>query len=100
MSKQYVAIKRFKDLDDEGTTYVAGNIYPRQGVKVPDNRFAELASDKNKRKEPVIAEITELPAKETIEDKTVEQLKSEADEKGIEYKANIKKDDLIKLLEK
>lgn len=61
--KQYIALTHFEDLEDEGTVYELGTIYPRNGVEVSDKRIALLLSNFNNRRKPVIAELKELPAK-------------------------------------
>jgi hypothetical protein len=58
----YKAIKFFQDLKDNNYPYEAGDIYPREGLKVSEERLAELASDKNLRKEPLIAKVEEKKA--------------------------------------
>lgn len=50
----YKCIVRFKDLQDNGYVYNVGDSFPRVGLKVSDERIAELASDKNKRGIPLI----------------------------------------------
>ena len=50
----YKVIARFKDLQDKGYIYNAGDIFPRVGLSVSDERIAELASDKNRRGVPLI----------------------------------------------
>lgn len=53
----YKAIKYFQDLKDNKYPYEAGDIYPREGLKVTDERLAELASDKNLRGETLIKKV-------------------------------------------
>ena len=55
----YRAIVYFTDLQDNNFEYHAGDIYPRQGYEPTAERIAELSSDANKRKRPVIAAIEE-----------------------------------------
>lgn len=63
----YKVIKYFTDLKDGNHPYNVGDDFPREGVKVDDNRIAELASSNNKRREPLIA------VEETIEEKKPEK---------------------------
>lgn len=55
----YIATVYFTDLQDNNFEYHAGDIYPRQGYEPTAERIAELSSDANKRKRPVIAAIEE-----------------------------------------
>lgn len=55
--RKFVVIKDFKDLKDNGYIYRAGDFYPRDGVELDEDRAEELASDKNRRKEPLIVEV-------------------------------------------
>lgn len=55
--RKFVVIKDFKDLKDNGYIYRAGDFYPREGVELDEDRAEELASDKNRRKEPLIVEV-------------------------------------------
>ena len=47
--KKYVVIHDFKDLKDNNTIYIKGDIYPRRAdAKVDDDRIKELSSTNNK----------------------------------------------------
>ena len=72
----YKAISYFKDMKDNMHSYNPGDIFPREGFSVSDERIAELASDKNRRGKAVIEfvedkvkyekpEIIEKPKKKT-----------------------------------
>ena len=52
----YKVIKYFIDLQDKNHEYHEGDVFPREGLEVTEQRIAELASDKNRRNEPLIAE--------------------------------------------
>ena len=72
----YRVIRYFTDLQDEDHEYNVGDEFPRQGITVTSERIAELASNKNRQKVPLIEEVvTEtaatVAAEETTE--TVEQ---------------------------
>ena len=59
----YKVIKFFTDLHDNNHAYNAGEIYPRNGIKVSEGRLAELAGSDNKQGEPLIEKVeTEAPA--------------------------------------
>lgn len=45
----YKVVKDFTDLKDNNHVYLAGDIYPRKGVTVSEERVAELAGADNKR---------------------------------------------------
>lgn len=53
--KRYVVLHDFKDLEDNGTIYFEGDIYPRRAyTEVSEERAQELLSAANKRKKPLI----------------------------------------------
>lgn len=67
---KYRVIKFFTDLQDNNYAYKVGDVYPRQGVQVDQERVNELLSDTNKRKSPLIEveEDTEEGLSEVKED--------------------------------
>lgn len=65
----YKVIKYFTDLQDNGYAYNTGDTYPREGLEVSEERFAELASSNNKRRKPLIEEIPEETAEAEPEEK-------------------------------
>lgn len=50
----YKVIKSFSDLQDNGFVYKAGDVFPRLGKEVTENRLKELSSEENKRGEKLI----------------------------------------------
>ena len=60
----YKAIKSFSDLQDNRHKYLVGDIFPRKGLSVSDERIAELSTNNNRRGEPMIAEVIEEKKKE------------------------------------
>ena len=56
----YKVIKAFTDLQDGCQIYHTGNIYPRKGTFVTDERIAELAGNSNRMGYPLIAEVHAL----------------------------------------
>ena len=60
----YTVIKHFIDLQDNRHDYKEGDTFPREGKKVSKKRIAELASDKNRRGIPLIAEAEEEATEE------------------------------------
>ena len=57
----YKVIKLFADLKDGNHVYKPGDIFPRNGVTVSDDRIAELAGSNNKQGTPLI-KAEEAPA--------------------------------------
>ena len=53
----YKAIKGFRDLQDNNYLYQAGDMFPRDGIKVSAKRIEELSTSSNRRGEPMIVEI-------------------------------------------
>lgn len=55
----YRAIIAFCDLQDNGRSYEAGEVFPRRGLKVSEERFQELAGNNNRMGFPLIKQVTE-----------------------------------------
>ena len=65
----YRTIRFFTDLQDMSHPYHVGDVYPRAGLSVSDERLAELSSADNKLGEPLIEKIVEaVPEVEAVED--------------------------------
>ena len=60
----YRVVSSFTDLKDNRYHYKVGDKYPRDGYKPTKERLEYLASDRTKRKSPVIEEIKEEPKAE------------------------------------
>ena len=58
----YKVIKFFTDLQDNGFAYNVGDIFPREGVTISDDRLKELSGSDNLQKQPLIEKVAE-PAK-------------------------------------
>lgn len=56
----YKVIKAFTDLQDGCHIYHTGDIYPRKGAFVTDERITELAGNSNRMGYPLIAEVHAL----------------------------------------
>ena len=83
----YKVLTYFEDLQDNRHPYNEGDIFPREGLNVSEERLAELSSEKNKRKEILIAFEEDAPkplTKTDINKMKVEDLKALANENGIE----------------
>lgn len=55
----YKVIKYFTDLQDNNHPYNAGDIFPRSGMEVSEDRLAELAGSENKQGVPLIQKVEE-----------------------------------------
>jgi hypothetical protein len=64
----YRVIRYFTDLQDNDYAYNVGDVYPRQGMSVTAERFAELASSENRQKTPLIEAVDEPDAEVSAED--------------------------------
>lgn len=64
----YKAILFFKDLHDNSFEYRPGDVFPRSGLKVSQERLDELATNKNRRGKPLIEKVEEREA-EKVPDK-------------------------------
>lgn len=61
----YRVIQKFADLHDDNYIYSPGDVFPREGVIVSKERYAELASKKNKIGMPLIE--AEMPQKAVLD---------------------------------
>ncbi len=59
----YKVIKYFVDLQDNNQPYHAGDIFPRSGLVVSEDRLAELAGSENKQGVPLIQLVEEVKPK-------------------------------------
>lgn len=104
-----VIIPDFIDVEDDRRPYDYMEKYPREGYVPSKERVKALATGQNKANTIIIANVYDesdfedekADEVEVVDyDKlTKEQLQGALDQKDIEYKANAKKEDLIKLLE-
>jgi hypothetical protein len=70
----YKVLRFFTDLQDNDYAYNEGDIYPREGLIVTQDRLKELSSKKNKRGLPLIEA---LPFTEDIKEEAKEEPKEE-----------------------
>lgn len=76
----YEVIIYFEDLQDDGHPYNVGDVYPRKGLEVSEERILELSTSKNKRNKPLIR-ATSYKETSQPEEKPVEPVKEpEAEE--------------------
>ena len=57
----YKVIKHFIDLHDNDHSYEEGDIFPREGADVSEERIKELASSDNKQHTPLIELVEKDP---------------------------------------
>lgn len=88
----YKVINYFTDLQDKNHAYNVGDPFPRAGLKVTEDRLAELSGSNNKQGKPLIAKVEE---KTGIENMKVDDLKAYAKENGIELDGATKKDEIL-----
>lgn len=55
----YRVIEYFEDLQDNGQPYNVGDVFPKGDKKVTEERLNELATDKNRRRIPLIKKAEE-----------------------------------------
>lgn len=55
----YKVINFFTDLQDFNHPYKVGDVFPRQGMNVSEDRLKELAGSRNKQGKPLIKKIEE-----------------------------------------
>jgi len=56
MIMMYKVICAFNDITDSNLLYKVGDVYPRAGTHPTDERIAELLSDANMQRKPLIVE--------------------------------------------
>lgn len=74
----YKVVKFFTDLKDGNRPYKVGDIFPRAGLQVSEERLKELSSPNNLQKTPLIQKIegpkkVEEPEKVEVEEKEIEK---------------------------
>lgn len=92
----YEVIKYFTDLQDNDYEYNVGDVFPREGLKVNDDRLKELSTNKNRQRMPLIKPVFEDI---NYSDMKVSELKKIAEKRNIEGYNGMKKLELVKALE-
>lgn len=65
----YKVIKLFADLQDDNYIYKEGDVYPRKGLEVTEERIAELAGNNNLQHQPLIQPVKQRKAsKKAVEE--------------------------------
>ena len=59
----YKVIRYFEDIQDAMHPYNTGDIFPREGMSVSADRLAELSTDRNLQRTPLIEYVPESNAK-------------------------------------
>lgn len=73
----YKVIKFFTDLKDHDHAYRVGDIFPRKGLAVSEERLKELSTDQNKRGIPLIEAVAESKPEAEPQDEPESILKNE-----------------------
>lgn len=92
----YKVIKYFTDLQDDNHEYNVGDLFPRTGLDVSDERLTELSTKNNRQNKPLIERVQEQAA---LDDMKVSELKELAKQRDIEGFSHMKKSELIDALE-
>lgn len=92
----YEVIKYFTDLQDNDYEYNVGDIFPRDGLRVTDERLRELSTDENRQRVPLIKPISEAKDFSSMK---VSELKEVAKKQDIDGYSDMKKVELIKALQ-
>lgn len=96
--KRYKAICFFTDLQDNRHPYNVGDIFPRNGFIVSENRIKELLGSANKQHRPVIEEVKETESdfvyytQAELEKMTIAQIETIAEERGYSITQTLKAD--------
>ena len=72
----YKVINYFTDLQDGNHAYDVNDTFPREGLKVSEERIAELSGSGNLQKKPLIAAVEETAVEETETPKKAKAKKS------------------------
>lgn len=89
-------IKYFTDLQDSNREYNVGDDFPREGKEVSKERLTELSTKNNRQGEPLIERVQEQVDYSGMK---VSELKNIAKELEIEGYSDMKKNELVKVLE-
>ena len=60
----YKVLHFFHDLKDNNYVYNPGDVFPREGLQVTEERIAELSGPDNKQHKPLITKVEEEPVEE------------------------------------
>ena len=88
---RYEVIHYFTDLQDNNYPYQAGDIFPRGGMKVSEERLKELSGSNNKQHKPLIKAIEDEPISFSDDDITFEEKPEETTEEKQYTRTDINK---------
>lgn len=71
----YRVIEYFEDLQDNGQPYNVGDVFPKGDKKVTEERLNELATDKNRRRIPLIKKVEEPKVEKPVKKATKKAVK-------------------------
>lgn len=92
----YKVIKYFTDLQDNDHEYNVGDLFPRDGKEVSEERLTELSTKNNRQSKALIERVQEQVDYSGMK---VSELKELAKERGINGYSDMKKIELIEVLE-
>lgn len=92
----YKVINYFTDLQDDNHQYNVGDMFPRDGLKVSVERLTELSTKNNRQSKPLIENVQEHLDYSGMK---VSELKEIAKERDIHGYSDMKKVELIEVLE-
>lgn len=92
----YKVIKYFTDLQDNDHEYNVGDLFPRDGKEVSEERLTELSTKNNRQSKALIERVQEQVDYSGMK---VSELKDLAKERGINGYSDMKKVELIEVLE-
>ncbi|MCM3071727.1 Rho termination factor N-terminal domain-containing protein [Staphylococcus equorum] len=98
----FKVIKAFKDLQNSNLIYNVGDVFPREGKEVSRKRLNDLSTDNNLQKQPVIESIEsteDVSERPNYSDMKVSELKKIAKERALNGYSDMKKAELVELLE-
>lgn len=94
----YKVIHFFTDLQDFNHPYNVGDIFPRTGLKVSEERFKELSCENNKQHKVLIKEVNlEQGEKEKKEINVEESQSAKKEEGNLETRTQYKKSDILSM---
>lgn len=92
----YKVIKYFTDLQDNDHEYNVGDLFPRDGKEVSEERLTELSTKNNRQYKALIERVQKQIDYSGMK---VSELKELAKERGINGYSDMKKVELIEVLE-